>query len=171
MWTGIGLLVLRLAVGLTMAAHGSQKVLGWFGGPGLKGQTEMVRRMGMAPARFWAWVSALAELGGGLLFALGLLTPAAAAAVTSAMLMAIAKVHWRNGFWNGQRGFEFNLTLISVAVAVGLTGPGRFAVDAWLPSAWSTPQAFLVCLIIGVLGVGAGLVSSAVQAHTRHQTA
>jgi putative oxidoreductase len=75
-----------------------------------------------------ALVVAAAE-SSGLLFALGLLTPVAALAIASVMVVAVGSVHWKNGFWNGNQGFEFNLVLFAVAVAVAATGPGRFSLD------------------------------------------
>src|SRR5258708_24313831 len=101
---GVGRMILRGVFGLAMAAHGSQKLLGWFGGPGLKGWTGHVEAMGFRPAPWWALVAALSEFGGGLLVALGLLTPVAAAAVIGAMLIATVGVHLPKGFFNGNSG-------------------------------------------------------------------
>src|ERR1700680_546978 len=95
---GIGLLVLRLVVGLTMAGHGAQKLFGWWGGPGIKGWTQITTRLRIRPAVPFAWLAALAEFGGGLLFALGLLAPLGSLAIIGTMLVAIATVHWPNGF-------------------------------------------------------------------------
>ncbi len=86
-------LILRLTVGLLFAAHGAQKLFGWFGGGGMKGHTEMIHSLNIRPAPLWAWLSALAEFGGGLCLALGFFTPVAAAILISNMVMAIAKVH------------------------------------------------------------------------------
>src|SRR4029077_3410766 len=71
----LGLLVLRLVVGLTLAGHGAQKLFGWWGGPGMNGWTQMVQKLRIRPAQPWAWVAALAEFGGGILLALGFLSP------------------------------------------------------------------------------------------------
>src|SRR6185437_1243048 len=95
-----GLVILRLVVGLTLAGHGAQKVFGWFGGQGISGWAATVEKLRVRPPRAWAWISALSELVGGVLFALGLLTPLGAFAIAGAMLVAIATVHWPNGFWN-----------------------------------------------------------------------
>src|SRR5438309_10673793 len=102
----IGLLVLRVVVGLILAGHGSQKLFGWFGGPGLKGTTGWLSSMRLRPAPFWAFMAGLAEFGGGLLLALGLLIPFGAAGVISAMLMAIGLAHWPR-FWARGGGLEF----------------------------------------------------------------
>jgi uncharacterized membrane protein YphA (DoxX/SURF4 family) len=91
----IGVLILRVVVGLLFAGHGAQKLFGWFGGQGLAGHTAFMEKLSLRPARFWALVSALGEFLGGLGFAAGLLTPLAAAALIGAMLVAIARVHKR----------------------------------------------------------------------------
>src|SRR3989440_8327130 len=122
-----GMLLLRLVVGLTMAAHGAQKLLGWFGGPGFAGTARFLEQMGFRPGELHAVLSGGAELGGGLLLALGLLTPLGAAAVTGSMVAAIATVTWQNGFISAKGGWEYNLVLIASALAVAFVGPGRFS--------------------------------------------
>src|ERR1700681_1622968 len=94
----IGLLILRLTVGLTLAAHGAQKLLGWFGGPGLDVTGQFLEMIGFVPGRRRALMAGLAETGGGLLLALGLLTPFAAAVVFGVMLVAAFSVHIKKGF-------------------------------------------------------------------------
>jgi putative oxidoreductase len=158
MLLSLGLLVLRLVVGLTMAAHGAQKVFGWWGGPGIKGWTDAVTRLRIRPAVPFAWLAALAELGGGLLFALGLLSPLGTLAITGTMLVAIATVHWPNGFWNGKRGYEFNLTLLASAIAVGLSGPGTYSLDQAFGIRLPEPITFLLGIIAVILGV-AGMLA------------
>jgi putative oxidoreductase len=123
-----GLLLLRVVVGGTMAAHGTQKLLGWFDGPGLGGVQKMLGSLGFRWPSSMALGLALTECAG-LLFALGFLTPFAALGIAVVMLNAVALVHFKNGFWNGKGGYEFNLVLLSVAVAVSATGPGRFSID------------------------------------------
>ena len=123
-----GLLLLRVVVGGTMAAHGAQKLLGWFDGPGLGGVQKMLGSLGFRWPSAMALGLALTECAG-LLFALGFLTPFAALGIAVVMLNAVALVHFKNGFWNGKGGYEFNLVLLSVAVAVSATGPGRFSID------------------------------------------
>jgi putative oxidoreductase len=123
-----GLLFLRVVIGLTMFGHGSQKLLGWFEGPGLAGVRGWLGSMGFKLTALMALLVALAE-SSGLLFALGLVTPLAALAIASAMVVAIGSVHVKNGFWAGKGGYEYNLTLAAVAVAVAATGPGRFSLD------------------------------------------
>src|SRR5919197_5331346 len=123
-----GLLLLRVVVGGTMAGHGVQKLFGWFDGPGLGGVKSMLGNFGFRFPALLALGLALTE-SAGLLFALGLLTPFAALGIVVVMLNAIALVHFKNGFWNGKGGYEFNLVLLTVAVAVAATGPGRFSID------------------------------------------
>lgn len=153
-----GLLVLRLVVGLTLAAHGAQKVFGWWGGPGIKAWTEGVARLRIRPAVPFAWLAALAELGGGLLLAFGFLSPLGSVAIIGTMLVAIATVHWPNGFWNAKRGYEFNLTLIAAVVAIGLAGPGSYSVDHAFGLNLPEPITFVVGLVAVVLGV-AGMLA------------
>jgi putative oxidoreductase len=123
-----GILLLRVVVGLTLAAHGAQKLFGWFGGHGLEGTAGFFGQIGFRSAAAMAFLAALAETSG-VLFALGLLTPLAALGMTVAMLVAIGSVHWSKGFWAMSGGFEYNLVLATVAVAVATTGPGRFSLD------------------------------------------
>src|SRR5881628_2153427 len=118
-----GLLLLRVVFGLTLAAHGSQKIFGWFEGPGPSGTAGFFRQLGFRAHVAMALLAGMAELGG-VAFALGLVTPLAAFGMAVVMLMAVATVHWKNGFWSTNGGFEFNLAILTVAVAVAATGPG-----------------------------------------------
>lgn len=92
-----GLLLIRVMLGGIMAAHGAQKLFGWFGGHGIPGTAGWLESMGLRPARLYAAVNGLAEFGGGALLVLGLLTPLGAAAVAGVMFVAITTVHWKNG--------------------------------------------------------------------------
>ena len=151
----LGLLVLRVVVGLTMAGHGAQKIFGWWGGSGMTGWIQAVTRLRIRPAAPWAWLAALSEFGGGLLLALGLLSPLGSLAIAGAMLVAIATVHWANGFWNGKRGYEFNLTLLGAVVALALTGPGTYSLDQALGIHLPEPLTLIagtVALVVGVVG-------------------
>jgi putative oxidoreductase len=124
-----GLLLIRVVLGGIMAAHGAQKLFGWFGGPGLAGTRGWLDTMGFKPARLHAAVVGLAEFGGGALLVLGLLTPLGAAAVAGVMFVAIATVHWRNGFFNSSGGYELNLLIVAVAIGLAMTGPGTISID------------------------------------------
>ena len=125
----IGLLLLRLAVGLTLAAHGAQKLFGWFGGYGLDGTGQFMETLGFHPGRRHALMAGLVEFGGGLLLALGFLTPLGAAFAASVMLVAIATVHLKNGFFAAGGGYEFNVVLAAAAVTLAFTGPGVLSID------------------------------------------
>jgi putative oxidoreductase len=124
----VGLLLLRVVIGGTVALHGLQKVFACRG-LGLEGTHGMVRRMGLRPARPLAVLLAISELVGGLLLVVGCLTPLGAAAVVGVMLSASRLVHWPNGFWAQRGGYELPMVLGAAAVAVAFTGPGRFSVD------------------------------------------
>lgn len=126
----LGLLIIRLVIGLSFAAHGSQKVFGWFGGYGPKGTGGFFESIGIKPGVLMAVLAGLAEIAGGLLFAAGLWTPLGAALIVLTMLVAIIKVHAKNGYWITSNGFEYNLTLIAIAVGVALIGAGEYSLDA-----------------------------------------
>ncbi|HWH55856.1 MAG TPA: DoxX family protein [Gaiellaceae bacterium] len=123
-----GLLLLRVVIGATIFAHGAQKLFGWFGGHGLRGTANFFGSMGWRMPLLMAFLAGLGEASG-LAFAAGFLTPLAALGIAIVMLNAIIVVHWRNGFFNGNGGLEFPLTLATVAIAVAATGPGRFSID------------------------------------------
>jgi len=128
----IGLLIIRLVVGLLFVGHGAQKLFGWFGGYGLKGTGGWFESIGMKPGVTMALIAGLAEFFGGLMFALGLLTPLAGILIAGTMAMAIVKVHAQNGLWSTSNGYEYNLTLIAVALGIALIGPGQYALDVFL---------------------------------------
>ena len=124
------LLIVRLVVGLYVAAHGAQKLFGWFGGHGLDGTQGFIGGMlGFRPAWLWTLAVSLTEFGGGLLLALGLLAPLGAIGVATAMAPIIIVAHWSNGPWNSNRGYELPLTNLAVAVGLALAGPGAYSLD------------------------------------------
>jgi putative oxidoreductase len=170
--TALGLLILRLGVGLILAAHGAQKLFGWWGGPGMNGWTQVVQRLRIRPAQPWAWVAALAEFFGGTFLALGLLTPLAAAAIAGSMLVAIVTVHLAKGFWNGKGGYEFNLALLASAIALALTGPGTYSLDQALRIRLPEPLTVLVVAVALIIGVAVTLATRSPQptAETKPQT-
>lgn len=160
----LGLLILRLVVGLTIAAHGAQKAFGWFGGAGFTKMANGFNSQGLRPGWLWISLAILGELGGGLSLVFGFLTPLGAAGVVGAMLMAIFKSHWRNGFWNSKRGIEFPLQILGGAVALGFTGPGGYALDAAL--GLSLPLwLFPVLALAAIISVAAGLAIGSRAAH------
>jgi putative oxidoreductase len=126
----LGLLLLRLVVGLTFAAHGGQKAFGWWHGPGWIGWQNAIGRMGFRPVGLFAALSVAAELVGGLFLAAGILTPLAAAILVAQTVVIVVKVHAPSGFWNKSSGIEFPLALGVAALAIGLTGPGAVSFDA-----------------------------------------
>lgn len=128
----LGIFLLRAVVGLTLAAHGAQKVFGWFGGHGLDGTGQFMTMLGFRPGRRHALTAGLAEAGGGVLLALGLLTPVGAALGASVMLVAAVTAHVKNGFFNSSGGFEYNLVLGVSALSIAFIGPGVASIDALL---------------------------------------
>jgi putative oxidoreductase len=158
-----GLLILRLVLGLTVAAHGAQKLFGWFDGPGLKGFAGTLDELGVRPGRIWAVVSAAVEFGGGLLVALGLLTPVAALFIVGDLLIAILTIHLTRGFWNHDGGYEFPLALIGGLVALSLVGPGSFSLDRLIRLNLPEPQTWLAIVIVVLLGVVAAAASGRLQ--------
>ena len=121
-----GILLLRLVVGAIFAGHGAQKLFGWFGGDGPAGTAAFFGSIGYRWPATLALLAGLTELGGGLLLAAGLLTPLAALGLSVVMLNAITTVVWPKGFLGG---YEFELTLLTVVLAVVATGPGRLSLD------------------------------------------
>lgn len=126
-----GLLIIRLVIGILFIGHGAQKLFGWFGGYGIKGTGGWFESIGMKPGTTMAVLAGLTEFIGGALFALGLLTPFAGVLIAGTMVVAIIKVHGPNGLWITANGYEYNLTLIAVAIGIALIGPGRYALDAF----------------------------------------
>jgi len=155
----IALLGLRLVVGLTFVAHAVPKLSSAFGGGGIQGTADAFDQIGLRPSRFHAWLAALSELGGGLLIALGLVTPVAAAALIAVMTAAVLTVHLRNGFFATNNGYEYNLVLAVAAFALAGTGPGEWSLDNALDIDWAGADWALGALGAGVLG-GLGAVLS-----------
>jgi putative oxidoreductase len=123
-----GLLLLRVIAGATLFGHGSQKLFGWWGGHGPKGTGGFFGQLGYRAPLVMAVLAGLCETSGALL-ALGLVTPLACLAIAVVMLNAIGAVHWKNGFWNSDGGFEFPLVILSIVAALAATGAGRFSID------------------------------------------
>jgi putative oxidoreductase len=124
-----GIVLLRVVLGSIMAAHGAQKLFGWFGGGGPRGTAAGFGHLGFRAPLLLALAAGAAEVGGGVLMAAGLITPLAAVAIVVVMLTAIASVHWRHGFFTTAGGYEFNLLVVAAALALAATGPARFSLD------------------------------------------
>ena len=125
----LAVLILRLFLGFVFVMHGSQKLLGAFGGSGIAGVAGMLGKLGVEPSLTWAWVLSITEFGGGICIFLGFLTRFWAAGLVIDMSVAILKVHFANGFFASKNGFELPMTLGAVALAILLAGPGTVSVD------------------------------------------
>jgi putative oxidoreductase len=145
-----GLNLVRLVLGLMMAAHGTQKLFGWFGGYGLAGTAGFFEGLGFRPGRPFAAAASLGELVGGLLVVLGLFGPVGPALLVAVMVVAAISVHWQNGLFAASNGIEVPLLYGAVAAALTLTGPGSYSLDAMLglTSIWTPALAW------GALGIG-----------------
>jgi putative oxidoreductase len=145
-------LLARLAIGGMFAAHGTQKLLGWFDGPGIEGTTGMMGKLGLAPARTNALAAGASETFGGIGIALGAATPLAATSLIATMTTAIRTVHWKNGFFVTNGGYEYNLTIIAALLLIADAGPGPLSVDAAFGIEESGPGVALAAAAVGVLG-------------------
>jgi putative oxidoreductase len=159
-----GLLLLRLAFGLTVAAHGAQKLFAWFGGPGLEGFGGFLEQLGIAPGSRWSWVAALGEFVGGLLVALGLLSPIGNFLVIGSMLTAILVVHLPQGFFNQKGGIELPFLIASGMLGLSVTGPGSWSLDAAWHVRFPEPATWLVCALVMLVGVAAAVGTRAMRA-------
>jgi putative oxidoreductase len=153
----IALLGLRLIVGLTFAAHGAQTLFGAFGGRGIEGTAQVFEQLGLRPGKLNAWLGGMVELLGGLLIAVGLLTPIAAVALIADMTAAVLTVHRCNGFFNTEQGVEYNLVLVAAVFAVAGVGAGAWSLDGALNIGLSGTGWALAALGAGLLG-GLGAV-------------
>lgn len=157
----IGLLILRIVLGVIFLGHGSQKLFGFFGGSGLKGTTQWIGSMGLRPAWFWGWMASLSEFAGGLLLVLGFLSPLGSLGIIASMLVAIIQVHFPHGFWNTKGGIEFPLTNIAAALALAFTGPGAYSLDAALGITLPEPALLIVGLVAVILAIALSQVTRA----------
>ncbi len=126
---GYGLTLLRVIAGVTFAAHGSQKLFGWFGGYGLAGVGQWMESIGLAPGYLMALLAGSADFFGGLALIVGLLVRPAAAVLAVTMLVAIVTVHLANGFFMSNNGYEFALALLAISLAVMIEGAGKLSLD------------------------------------------
>ena len=158
---GLGLLVGRLVFGTLFAAHGSQKLFGWFRGEGLRGTGEFFESLGFHPGRPFAAAAGLTELTSGVLILLGFLGPVGPALLLSVMTVAVITVHWGNGRLASSNGSELPLLYATAAIGLALAGPGTYSLDALLgiSTLWSSSVTWAV-LAVGVIG---GLATAAAR--------
>jgi putative oxidoreductase len=153
----LALLVARL-VGLGMAAHGAQKLFGWFGGHGLAGTGGVFEKLGFRPGKLFALAAGAGEFFGGLLLALGLGGPLGPALIVLVMTVAGLTVHVKNGFLQGKNGFELNAVYIALALVLGYSGPGELSLDHALHlhvlgSIMQVTIAFAIAVVLALLNV------------------
>lgn len=148
----IGLLLVRIVIGLIMAAHGASKLLGWFGGYGLRGTGEFFVQLGFQPGTAFAAAASISEIVSGLLVALGFLGPIGPALMVSVMIVAIVTVHWGQGLF-APKGVEVPLLYGIAALGLALTGFGQYSLDNWLGIGGHLPLADTwIALAIGIVG-------------------
>ena len=162
----LGLLLLRLGTGGVLAAHGAQKLFGWFGGHGLEGTGQFMESVGYAPGKANATMAGLAEAGGGTLLALGLATPAAGAAAAGAMAGASA-VHMPNGFFAQEGGYEHAASLGLASAGLAITGPGRLSLDHAFRHVFD--RGWMVPVALGVTAATTAVVVGARNRRLRQQ--
>lgn len=126
---GYGITLLRVVAGLTFAAHGAQKLFGWFGGYGLEGVGQWMESIGITPGYLMAALAGSAEFFGGLALVVGLLVRPAALSLLVAMLVAMFAVHWPNGFFITNNGYEYALILGVISAVLMIEGAGKLSVD------------------------------------------
>jgi putative oxidoreductase len=159
------LLILRLAIALAFAVHGSQKLFGMFGGEGIDGTARLFEQIGLRPGRLHAVAAGVAELGGGLLIALGFATPFAAAALIGVMTAAVLTVHLRNGFLITNGGYEYNMVLAAAVLALAGVGAGQWSLDHALSLDLMGTGWALAALAAGVLGGAGAALSGRLTGH------
>jgi putative oxidoreductase len=153
----LGRLAARTVIGALFIGHGTQKLFGWFGGPGLEGTEQMMGALEMRPARANAMAAGLTETAGGALLVAGAATPLAASSLIGTMFTAIRKVHQPKGVWAAEGGWEYNAVLIAALVALIDAGPGELSVDAALGrDEWGSGWA------LGGLALGAAASAAAI---------
>lgn len=126
---GFATLALRIPIGIILIAHGAQKLFGWFGGYGLEGTGQWMASIGLAPGVLMAFLAGSAEFFGGLFLVLGLLTRPAALVTAFTMVIAIFSVHFENGLFLSNNGYEFGLALLAASVSLVISGSGKLALD------------------------------------------
>jgi len=150
MTADLGFLLVRLIVGLAIAAHGAQKLFGW---GGIKGTGGFMESLGFRPGTLFATASGLSEALGGVLIVLGLGGPIGSMLVIATMIVAIFSVHLKNGFWATNTGYELNALYIAAAIAIAFAPLSALSLDSVLGvSALHQPAIIWAALGLGVLG-------------------
>jgi putative oxidoreductase len=167
----LGLLILRIVVGLLFVGHGAQKLFGIWGGHGLQGTAGFFEAIGLKPGRFHATAAGLMEFVGGALLALGLFTPFAAAALIAVMTAAVISVHFAKGLWSTEGGYEYNLVLASAAFALSAIGAGAWSLDHALSLSDHGVLWAIGALVVGILGGAGAVFSGRLQARSRRTRA
>ncbi len=155
----LAMLVLGGAMGSLMAGHGSQKAFGWFNGPGMEGTSGFMEMLGLTPGRRWATLAAASEFGGGTLTTLGLLNPLGPLGVVGSMAMAWKTAHADKPIWVTEGGAELPLTNIAAALALMISGPGKYSLDRALGirlPRWIGPVGLAAILLTVFYGAGGG---------------
>ena len=149
----VGMLAVRLGIGLIFAAHGVQKLFGWFGGYGLKGTGQFFEGLGFRPGALFAALAGIGEAGGGLLIALGFLGPVGATLAGATMLVAILTVHLHKGFFASNGGYEMPLGYAIAAFAIAFAGPGALSLDYALGlQGWDSALAAWIGVAFALIG-------------------
>jgi putative oxidoreductase len=147
----------RTVIGGLFIGHGTQKLMGWFGGPGLEGTEGMMESLDMNPPRRNALAAGITETAGGALMVAGLATPIASAGLIGTMVTAIRKVHWSSGPWAASGGYEYNLVLIAGLMALAEEGPGDISLDAALGLDLTGVRWSLAALSLGIAASSASV--------------
>lgn len=147
----VGILLLRVLTGLTVSAHGAQKLFGIFGGHGIKGTAQFLESLGFRRGSFFAYLLGIGEFAGGALLAMGLFTPVAAMTIIAIMTAAALAVHRGNGFFATEGGIELPFLVATVAAAISFTGAGFYSWDALLELPLGGTETALSAIALGVL--------------------
>jgi putative oxidoreductase len=161
----LGLLLLRLALASILYMHATQKLFGWFSGPGLDRAGRLFDSLGQRPGRPMAMLAVVCELCGSALVALGLITPLGAAILAGTMMVAGGSLTLTKGaVWNAMGGGEYPLVLAAFAIVLGFAGPGRWSIDNALGAPWFTHSngkaaiTGLIVLVVAALAAGLALL-------------
>lgn len=160
----VGRLAARAVIGGLFIGHGTQKLFGWFDGPGIPGTEGMMTALNMHPTKPNAYAAGLSETVGGAMLVAGAATPLAAAALTGTMITAIRKVHLKNGTWAANGGWEYNAVLIAAVLALADSGPGSFSLDNAVGARLTGDRWALAALALGAAASTAAIVSGQKQA-------